>query len=144
MIFKEFHDFLDELIMSYRAVGWQREFVSEILGVPDYEQCKNCLNLGESKDGEPICMKIRHKEEGQILYNIIPDIESIPRFCPRDMRDMRFPEDRLDKVADWLVRVAERGHEAWVEDRREEYEERREQAIARTSSARSARTDAWK
>ena len=67
-----------------------------------------------------------------------------PRFCSRDMRDMRFPEDRLDKVADWLVRVAERGHEAWVEDRREEYEERREQAIARTSSARSARTDARK
>lgn len=58
------------------------------------------------------------------------------------MRDMRFPEDRLDEVADWLVRVAEREYEAWVEDRREEYGERREQAIAHTFSARSARTDA--
>lgn len=38
--FEEFHDFLDELIMSYRAVGWQREFVSEILGVSDYEQVR--------------------------------------------------------------------------------------------------------
>lgn len=127
--FEEFHDFLDELIVSYRGVGRQREFVSEMLGVPEYEQCKNCVNLGESKEGEPICMKTRHKEEGQTLYNTIPDIESIPRFCSRDMRDMRFPEDRLDEVADWLVRVAERGYEPWVENRREEYKERRQQAI---------------
>lgn len=105
--FQQFHDLLDELIASYHGFGRRNEFVSETIGVPDYTKCKNCTNLGESTDDNPICLDTGVEEDGETLYKIIPDTESIPSFCSRDMRYFDFPENRLEEVNDDLLAIAE-------------------------------------
>lgn len=127
--FERFHNFLDDLIMSYHGHGRRRELVTDALGIPDYARCENCVNLEESANGNPICMATGHEEDGETLYKIIPDVETIPSFCSADMRHLSFPEEYLEDVDEWLLEIAESEYEEKVDERRETYEERREQAI---------------
>jgi len=125
--FERFHNSLDDLIMSYHSYGQQT--VADSLGIPEYAKCENCANLEESANGNPICMKTEHEEDGETLYKIISDVETTPSFCSADMRRLRFPENRLEDVDEWLLEIAESGYEEKADERRETYEERREQAI---------------
>ncbi len=127
--FDRFHSLLDDLVACYHSFGRRNEFVSETLGVPDYVKCENCSNLGESTDGNPICLASGEEKDGKTLYKIIQNTESIPSFCSQDIRFLDFPEDRLDEVDDDFRSIAEDGYEEYAKDQREQYEERREEAI---------------
>jgi hypothetical protein len=126
--FDSFHALLDKLIGCYYSYGRRRELVSETLGVPDYVNCENCGAKAESPNGNPICKEAEIKEDGETLYKIIPDTESVPSFCSRDMRWVSFPEHLLELVDDDLQSIAERGFEEYAEEQREKYRERREKA----------------
>jgi len=127
--FDSFHSLLDDLIACYHSFGRRNEFVSETLGVPDYVKCRNCSNLGESTDGNPICLATGEEKDGETLYKIIQNTESVPSFCSHDIRFLDFPEDRLAEVNDELLSIAEDGYEQYAKDQREQYEERREEAL---------------
>lgn len=127
--FDRFHELLDDLIACHHSFGRRREFVSDTLGVPDYVKCENCSKLGESTDGEPICLGTGEEKDGETLYKVIRDTGSVPSFCSRDIRYHHFPEDRLEEVDDDLLSIAEEGYEEYVQDQQETYKERREQAI---------------
>jgi len=126
--FDKFHSLLDKLIGCYHSYGRRRELVSETLGVPDYVNCGNCLAKAESANGNPICKEAEVNEDGETLYKIIPDIESVPPFCSRDMRYVNFPEHLVELVDDELQSIAECGFEEYAEKQREKYRERREEA----------------
>jgi len=126
--FDNFHALLDKLIGCYYSYGRRRELVSETLGVPDYVNCENCGAKAESPNGNPICKEAEIKEDGETLYKIIPDTESVPSFCSRDMRWMNFPEHLVESVDDELQSIAESGFEEYAEEQREKYRERREEA----------------
>ena len=126
--FAQFHSLLDKLISVYYNSNKRRQRISEILGIPDYVNCSNCVNMRESTNGEPICNATRHEEDGEVLFNIISDSESIPRFCPSDNRYARFPEERLDDAPNWIIEVAKEGYDEEVREQRECIKERRQQA----------------
>lgn len=126
--FDKFHSLFDKLIGCYYSYGRRRELVSETLGVPDYVNCENCHSRAESPDGNPICKEAEIKEDGETLYKIIPDTESVPSFCSRDMRWVNFPEHLVELVDDELRSIAEGGFEEYAEEQREKYRERREEA----------------
>jgi len=127
--FQEFHEYLDELIAGYHGFGRRKEFISDTIGVPDYFNCENCNNLGESENGKPICMKTAEKKDGKRLYKVIPDTSSIPSFCKPGMRWMDFPEDRLKEVDDDIYDVAVDGYEEYAQQQRENCLENRERAL---------------
>lgn len=127
--FEEFHSLLDELIACYHSFGRRNEFLSETLGVPDYIKCENCSNKGQSKNGKPICLETGEEKDGDTLYKIIPDTDSVPSFCSRKMRYVSFPEDRLDEVNDELLSIAEEGYSDYTDEKEETYKERREKAL---------------
>jgi len=129
--FKQFHDLFDELIASYRSYGRRNEFVAETIGVPDYSKCRNCSRLGESPDGNSICLSSGIEKDGKTLYKIIENEDSIPSFCSTDMRTFEFPENLLDEVNREIRNIAEDGYEEYVTEQRETHKRRREEMIER-------------
>lgn len=127
--FDSFHSLFDELIACYHSFGRRNEFLSETLSVPDYVKCRNCSNLGESTNKNPICLGTGQEKDGETLYKIIQDTESVPSFCSREIRFLDFPEDLLGEVNDELISIAEAGYEQYANDQRKRYEKRREEAL---------------
>ncbi|WP_336328797.1 hypothetical protein [Halovenus sp. HT40] len=128
--FEAFHSFFDELLASYYGYGRRNEFLSETLGVPDYVKCDNCSSKRTSQNGNPICAKTAEEnEDGQTVYKVIPDTQSVPAFCSHRMRYVSYPEQRLSDVDDEILSIAERGYADYVADKKDTYKERREQAL---------------
>lgn len=127
--FDTFHSLFDELIACYHSFESKNEHISDTLGVPDYVNCENCRHMEKSENGNPICLEADEVQDGNTVYKIIPDTESIPRFCPEEMRRVKFPKDQIDEVNDKLLSIAKDGYSDYYDEKEETYKERREQAI---------------
>jgi hypothetical protein len=125
--FNRFETFLGLLIESYDWPG-EGAGIAQHLGVPDYAKCRNCQNCHEMDD-EMICSQTRHQKDGKTFFNIIPDTDSIPSFCPSSYPPYQLPEEKLNDVDEWLIRAAEEGYDDYVEERTEYCKQRRQQHI---------------
>ena len=127
--FDTFHLFLHELLELYDTPEESNQLISVALNTPDYYKCGNCSNLGESVEGEPICLKSGKEKEGEMSYKVIHDRNSIPSFCTRKMRNIEFPKELLDETNKDLLAIAEEGYEQKSQERLEEFKKRRQKAI---------------
>jgi len=127
--FNRFHSLLDELIACYQSFGRRNEFLSETLGVPDYVKCQNCSKLTESENGKPICLASAEEKDGETLYKVIQNTDSLPSFCSHEMRTISFPKNQLDEVNDELISIVAAGYEQYVSDQRERHKEKRKEAL---------------
>lgn len=113
--FEEFHNLIEDIIECY-SVGARNELLSDVLEVPNYAACQNCHNMAKSKGGGYICKETRHERDGETVYKIIPDKNSIPGFCEDGMAWFEFPEDRISEVNDELLSVAseDNDNKEWI------------------------------
>lgn len=126
--FERFHTLLDELI-EIEPAPHVRELLAAALGVPNYVNCNNCRQLGEGATGAPICEKTDRKKDGETVYTVISDPDTVPPFCPSDRRSVSFPADRLDEVNDDLMAIIKSGYDEYVEEQRKRHKEKRKEAL---------------